>query len=69
MTNREELIAELKQAPDDLIPVVLDFLNRVKAARKNHPLGKYAGIISDAEAEELQEVITKDCRQVDVNEW
>jgi hypothetical protein len=69
MTNREQLIAELEQAPDELIPVVLDFLHRVKAVRKNHPLGKYAGILSNAEAEELQQVITKDCRQVDINEW
>jgi hypothetical protein len=69
MTNREQLIAELEQTPDDLIPVVLDFLHRVKATRKTHPLKKFAGILSDAEAEELQQVISNDCRQVDVNEW
>jgi len=69
MTNREQLIAELEQTPDDLIPVVLDFLHRVKATRETHPLKKFAGILSDAEAEELQQVISNDCRQVDVDEW
>jgi hypothetical protein len=69
MTNREQLIQELKQAPDDLVQTVLDFLHRVKAVRKNHPLAKFAGILSNAEAEELQRTITAECRQVDLNEW
>ncbi len=69
MTNREQLIQELEQAPDDLVQTVLDFLHRVKAIRKTHPLAKFAGILSDSEAEELQLVIATDCRQVDVDEW
>ena len=69
MTNREELIQEIKQAPDDIVQSVLDFLNRVKATRKTHPLAKFAGILSDVEAEELKRVINAECRQVDVNEW
>jgi hypothetical protein len=69
MTNREQLIQELEQAPDDLVQTVLDFLHRVKAIRKAHPLAKFAGILSSSEAEELQRVITTDCRQVDVDEW
>ena len=69
MTNREQLIQELEQAPDDLVQIVLDFLHRVKAIRKNHPLAKFAGILSDSEAEELQRTITVECRQVDLNEW
>jgi hypothetical protein len=69
MTNREQLIQELEQAPDDLVQTVLDFLHRVKAIRENHPLAKFAGILSDAEAEELQRAIAADCRQVDLNEW
>jgi hypothetical protein len=69
MTNREQLIQELEQAPDDLVQTVLDFLHRVKAIRKNHPLAKFAGILSDSEAEELQQAITAECRQVDLNEW
>ena len=35
----------------------------------DHPLAKFAGILSDAEAEELQESLRKECRQVDLNEW
>lgn len=78
MTNREELLQELEQAPDDIVQSVLDFFRRVKATRKTHPLGKFAGILSDVEAEELKRamsddkplrVYTTECRQVDVNEW
>ncbi|MGB5634144.1 MAG: hypothetical protein WBM44_10500 [Waterburya sp.] len=69
MTNREQLIQELEQVPEDLVETVLDFLHRVKATRKKDPLAKFAGIFSDSEAEELQQAITTECRQVDVNEW
>ncbi|NEQ67803.1 MAG: hypothetical protein F6K21_20300 [Symploca sp. SIO2D2] len=69
MTNRELLIQELEQTPDELIPIIQDFLHRVKATRSNHPLAKYAGIISDSEAEELKQIVITECRQVDLNEW
>ena len=69
MTNREQLIQELEQAPDDLVQTVLDFFHRVKAVREKHPLAKFAGILSDAEAQELQQIIQIECRQVDLNEW
>ena len=69
MTNREQLIQELEQAPDDLVQEVLDFLHRIKAIRQNHPLAKFAGILSDSEAEELQQTIAAECRQVELNEW
>ncbi|WP_017304905.1 hypothetical protein [Spirulina subsalsa] len=69
MTNREQLIQELQQAPDDLVQIMLDFLHRVKATRQHHPLTKFAGILSNAEAEELQRTIAAECRQVDLNDW
>jgi hypothetical protein len=69
MTNREQLIYELTQAPDDLVQTVLDFLHRAKATRKIHPLAKFVGILSDAEAQALETSIAIDCRQVDLNEW
>jgi hypothetical protein len=69
MTDREQLIQELEQAPDDLVQIVLDFLHRIKAIRKNHPLAKFAGILSDSEAKELQRTIATECRQVDLHEW
>ncbi len=69
MTNREQLTQELEQAPDELVQTMLDFLHRVKATRRDHPLAKFAGILSDLEAEELQRAIATECRQVDVNEW
>ncbi len=78
MTNREELIQELEQAPDDIVQSVLDFFRRVKATRKTHHLAKFAGILSDVEAEELKRAMSDDkplrvyateCRRVDVNEW
>lgn len=65
MTNREQLIQELEQAPDNLIQTMLDFLHRVKNTRSSHPLAKFAGILSDSEVAELQQAITAECRQVD----
>ena len=57
MTNREQLIQELEQAPDDLVEIVLDFLHRVKVTSHTHPLAKFAGILSDTEAAELNQAI------------
>jgi hypothetical protein len=68
MQNREQLIQELEQAPDDLVQTVLDFLHRVKATGKSHPLAKFVGILSDSEAAALQQAITEG-RQVDGHEW
>lgn len=65
MTNREQLIQELEQAPDELVQTILDFLHRIKATRKSHPLAKFVGILSDLEAEEIQQAIAQDCRQVE----
>ncbi len=36
---------------------MLDFLHRIKATRKSHPLAKFARILSDSEAEKLQQAI------------
>ncbi|MEA5627450.1 hypothetical protein [Nostoc sp. UHCC 0251] len=69
MTSREQLIQELAEVPDELIKVILDFLHRVQTTRSHHPLAKFAGILSDDEAANLQEAIQADCRQVDLNEW
>ncbi|QYX30078.1 hypothetical protein [Sphaerospermopsis torques-reginae] len=68
MTNREQLIQELEETPDDIVQLLLDYLHRVKATRKEHPLAKFAGILSDAEAAEIKQSIAE-CRQVDKNEW
>jgi hypothetical protein len=69
MTNREQLIQELEQAPDELVQIVLDFLHQVKGIYKRHPLEQFAGILSDSEAEELQRAIATACRQVDLHKW
>ncbi|NJM74621.1 MAG: hypothetical protein HC852_01280 [Acaryochloridaceae cyanobacterium RU_4_10] len=69
MTDREQLIHELEQAPEDLVQTVFDFLHRAKATRQTHPLAKFAGILSDAEAVEIKQAISTECRQVDPNEW
>ncbi|MTJ10067.1 hypothetical protein [Anabaena sp. UHCC 0204] len=67
MTNREQLIQELEQAPDDIVQLLLDYLHRVKATRKDHPLAKFAGILSHTEATEINQSIAE-CRQVDKKE-
>ncbi|MCA2722090.1 MAG: hypothetical protein IM333_09680 [Microcystis sp. M048S1] len=68
MNHRQQLIQELEQVPDDLIETVLDFLHRVQATGNSHPLANFSGILSDSEAQELQQAIKTECRQVDVNE-
>ena len=68
MTNREQLIQELEETPDDIVQLLLDYLHRVQATRKDHPLAKFAGILNDAEATEIKQSIAE-CRQVDKNEW
>lgn len=68
MTNREQLIQELEETPDDIVQLLLDYLHRVKATRKDHPLAKFAGILNDAEAAEIKQSIAE-CRQVDKNDW
>lgn len=68
MTKREQLIQELEETPDDIVQLLLDYLHRVKATRTEHPLAKFAGILSDAEAAEIKQSIAE-CRQVDKNEW
>lgn len=68
MTNRERLLQELEQAPDDLVETMLNFLHHIKATREKHPLAEFLGILSDAEAEELQRSLSKG-RQVDLSEW
>jgi hypothetical protein len=37
--------------------------------QSEHPLAKFAGILSDSEAGELQQVIAAEFEQVDTNEW
>ncbi|MDJ1176649.1 hypothetical protein [Roseofilum capinflatum] len=69
MNKRQQLIEELEQAPDDIVQKVLEFLHRIQVSKKEHPLAKFVGILSDAEAEEMQQAIRKNCRQVDENEW
>ena len=69
MTNREQLIQELKQTPDDLVEILLEYLHRIKAIDKHHPLAKFASILRDSKAEELRQTIAKEFRQVDLNEW
>lgn len=56
MTNRE-----LEQAADEQSANSAGFLHRVKATHKIHPLAKFAGILSDAEAEELKQAIVNEC--------
>jgi len=36
LSDREQLIQEITQAPDDLVQAVLEFLHQAKAIRTNH---------------------------------
>lgn len=73
MTAKQRLIEEIEQATEPLIEEVLDFLLKTKAERNSissiHPLTKFAGILSDDEAQELQITIANEFEKVDVNGW
>lgn len=62
MNKRQQLIEELEQAPDDVVQKVLEFLHQIQVSKKEHPLAKFVGILSDAEAEEMQQAIRQNCR-------
>ena len=48
----------LRQLPEpDLIP------------QDEHPLAKFAGILSDSEARELQQAIAAEFEQIETHEW
>ncbi|WP_445627472.1 hypothetical protein [Nostoc sp. DSM 114167] len=63
MTSREQLIQEIAELPDELVKVMLDFLHRVQTTRSHHPLAKFAGILSDDEAADLQKAIQTDSQR------
>ncbi|MGA1603737.1 MAG: hypothetical protein ACO4CG_15835 [Prochlorothrix sp.] len=69
MTTREQLILELQQVPDEVVQAVFDFLHRIQKTQQTHPLAGFAGILSDAEALELQQSIQENCRRVEIDEW
>ncbi|ARV60583.1 hypothetical protein BZZ01_19900 [Nostocales cyanobacterium HT-58-2] len=37
--------------------------------QEEHPLAKFAGVLSDSEARELQKAIAAEFEQVDIDEW
>ncbi len=52
-----------------LAQVLLESLRRENYPVREHPLARFAGIINDAEAIALQEVIKTEFVQVDEREW
>jgi hypothetical protein len=56
-----------------LTEVISGFLRQLPEpdaiAQEEHPLAKFAGILSDSEAGELQQLIVTEFEQLDQNEW
>lgn len=56
-----------------LSDIIANFLRQLPEpeiiSQEEHPLAKFVGILSDSEAEELQQVIKDEFEQVDTNEW
>ncbi|MCC5641144.1 DUF6364 family protein [Nostoc sp. CHAB 5844] len=56
-----------------LSDVITNFLRELPetdlTSQDEHPLAKFAGILSDSEAKELQRVIAKEFEQIEINEW
>jgi len=69
MNNRQQLLEEIANTSDEQIQALLDFLHQLKSAESKQRLAEFAGILSDIEAKEILEVISKECRQVDIHEW
>lgn len=70
MTNREQLIQELEQAPDNIVQQMLEFFNQINFSQRQtqgniRPFEEFIGMTSDEEAAEMINAINEDCRQVD----
>ena len=73
MTTKELILRELEQLPETLLKAVLDFLIFLRPkqtqAANDKPWMQFVGILDDAEAKDIQEVITQEFEQVDLNAW
>ncbi|MEM1253642.1 MAG: hypothetical protein AAGI69_14515 [Cyanobacteria bacterium P01_H01_bin.21] len=73
MTTKELILQELEQLPETLLKAVLDFLIFLKPkqlqAANDNPWMQFVGILDDAEAQEIQDAITQELEQVDLNAW
>ncbi|MDZ8055337.1 MAG: DUF6364 family protein [Aulosira sp. ZfuVER01] len=62
-----------KQQQLSLSDVISNFLRQLPEsdliAQNEHALAKFAGILSDSEARELQQAIAAEFDQIDTNEW
>jgi metal-responsive CopG/Arc/MetJ family transcriptional regulator len=56
-----------------LSDVISNFLRQLpepdSILQDEHPLAKFAGILSDSEARELQQAIAAEFEQIETNEW
>ncbi|MGD1856145.1 MAG: DUF2281 domain-containing protein [Leptolyngbyaceae cyanobacterium] len=70
MTTRELILKELEQLPETLLKTVLDFLTFLKPKQSqtaDNPWTQFVGILDDAEAKEIQEVITQEFEYIELN--
>lgn len=69
----QELQKQVLQLPRSdratLVQVLLTSLQDENQSINEHPLAKFAGILSDAEAVELQQIVKTEFEQVDTHEW
>ena len=73
MTTKELILLELEQLPETLLKAVLDFLIFLRPKQpqsvSDKPWMQFVGILDDAEAQEIQDVVTQEFEQVDLNAW
>ncbi len=69
----QELQKQALQLPTSdraaLAQALLQSLRQENYSVSEHPLAKFAGILSNAEAIELQQIVTAEFEQVDEREW
>lgn len=70
---KHEILEELERLPDEDQHRVLDFARTLgRTIPKGTPgreLLRFAGVISDEDAEQMNAAIEEGCEQVDVDEW
>jgi hypothetical protein len=74
LTVRQQIDKELEVLPVDLQRKVLDYISHLSGPGippgvPGSELIKFAGTLSDEDAEELIQIIEEGCERIDYNEW
>ena len=70
---QNELLKQIDQLPSNLQEQVLSFVKNLKSATPQGTPGRellrFAGTISDEDAQDMMKAIEEGCERIDYNEW